>query len=179
MNVYLLEANCKQNKHVPLHLSTISWSQLLRNSPLPIANIDVSTSTSVIRIEPWNIIFSGTSGTGPDWTGTLSSLNFTWQDGSSNPDNDIGYVLAGKKYSAATGSGNKGQIIIYNSNPDVTPTPTYTNTYNIVSYRSVTPTSSLTEWEVGLDRVWDSATKGSGYSGNQFYIDFKVDSANL
>jgi hypothetical protein len=155
--------------------SSITYAQLYTNtssSPaisLPIANIDNSSAfTNIIKIEPWNIIFSG-SGTGPDWTTeTLSSMHFTWQDTSSNPDNDIGYVLEGKKYDGNPGSGIKGQIIVSGGATAAT--------YNVVSYNGFN--SSTMTWDVEINETPLPSGNGTGGT-NQFYIDFKVDSANL
>ena len=120
----------------------------------------------MIKIEPWNII---SSGTGPDWTtGTLSTMPFTWVDSSSfDPDNDIGHVLAGKKYDGTVGSGNKGQIIV---SGDVA------TTYNVVSYIGFNTTTMT--WDIEINETPLPSGKGTGGT-NQFTIDFKVDSANI
>ena len=76
--------------------------------------------------------------------------------------------LEGKKYDGNPGSGIKGQIIVSGGATAAT--------YNVVSYNGFN--SSTMTWDVEINET--PLLSGNGIAGtNQFYIDFKVDSANL
>ena len=97
--------------------------------------------------------------------------------------NHLGYVLEGKKYDGSTGSGIKGQILLYtHPSPMVYSggedsggnelTPAFT--YNVNSFAALTG-SGYGDYEFICDENIDASI----VSGTTFYIDFKIDSSLL